>query len=1015
VSCQVTPKSGGCYFLLAKAQDTQARDVYASLSVYVTGPEYDDLNQEDDDRIELILDMQAYEVGDVAKMLIKNPYADVKALITYERFGILKQVRKSLKQGTHIVDIPIDRKDYAPGFYVSVHLIQGRKPGKMKQGVDEGKPSFKMGVAKVDVVDPSTKLSFDIKTEKQEYKPKSLVKAQIKVANTHKKVELMVAVVDDKILSLVGDYEKKYDVHDRFYTLPSLNVQTSQSLTALLNQEYFSEIKGERLKGLLKPFGARKSKMVGWRNANVQSEPKADDALYEEETDSKTNGSQIPRTQFLPAVYWNPSLITDPNGHAAFEFEVPDNLTTWRILVVGADQEHRFGFDSQTFATTKKVMIEPALPNFVREGDMFEARFTLYNRTGRNKKMKAKDMFEKSQAQKNESWLMQKISDQGKGLFAWPVKVPFEELFFPIDIQAQAGKYNDYLKLTLPIKYASGFDVVAQHGSTLEGSAEVPLKLPEGIFLDRGGLEVEVSPSMIGQMNDSISYMMDYPYLCWEQRLSRLMVLVTAMELKDYIDLDQIKSMPSDPNAVIEDILSSISQFQASNGGMGYWKKDIRSVSPYLSIYTGLILQWLSKKGVEVPKKNLNALQKYISRLANGLIFFPKYVDEAFKTRMRAFAAYEMSLRGKSNVSKIKKIFAKRNDLDLMGLSFLLSSSIKVGAPSELIKRVEDMIVTKANVTSGKIQFEDVSNAYMPRFLGSAMRTNCRLLTTLLETGKATDLIQPLARHILNGRDQNRWNNTQENMYCFKAMVDYAGRFETTKPDYQTKVSVGSATTGQARFKGFKQKAQTLKLPMAKLRAPKIKIQKEGQGRLYYTTRLKYALKNPPKKGKDKGFQVQRFYEVKQEGRWVPAKDTIRIKRGDLVRVTLKVKTPATRYQVALIDQLPAGLEPLNAALATTSKKALEGLNEASSIFTAKAGPDAWWEYYWGGGFYHQEMRLAGPQYFADYLNSGEQVQIFMTQAIATGTFTAPPARAEEMYDPEVYGTSTPATFVISE
>ena len=38
-----------------------------------------------------------------------------------------------------------------------------------------------------------------------------------------------------------------------------------------------------------------------------------------------------------------------------------------------------------------------------------------------------------------------------------------------------------------------------------------------------------------------------------------------------------------------------------------------------------------------------------------------------------------------------------------------------------------------------------------------------------------------------------------------------------------------------------------------------------------------------------------------------------------------------------------------------------------------------------------------------------------MTQAIATGRFAAMPARAEEMYDPDVFGTDLPSELVIVE
>ena len=60
-------------------------------------------------------------------------------------------------------------------------------------------------------------------------------------------------------------------------------------------------------------------------------------------------------------------------------------------------------------------------------------------------------------------------------------------------------------------------------------------------------------------------------------------------------------------------------------------------------------------------------------------------------------------------------------------------------------------------------------------------------------------------------------------------------------------------------------------------------------------------------------------------------------------------------------------------------------------------------------------MRLYGAQYFADFLEPGEYEINYLAQAVATGEFNVNPALIEQMYEPEVYGKSTPAKFVVTE
>jgi hypothetical protein len=83
---------------------------------------------------------------------------------------------------------------------------------------------------------------------------------------------------------------------------------------------------------------------------------------------------------------------------------------------------------------------------------------------------------------------------------------------------------------------------------------------------------------------------------------------------------------------------------------------------------------------------------------------------------------------------------------------------------------------------------------------------------------------------------------------------------------------------------------------------------------------MKYAPKNLKLDPADYGFTVLRKYEpvdnaddVKQnaDGSWT-------IKSGARVRVRLTMVAQARRYHVALVDNLPAGLEILNPGLAVT-------------------------------------------------------------------------------------------------
>ena len=122
---------------------------------------------------------------------------------------------------------------------------------------------------------------------------------------------------------------------------------------------------------------------------------------------------------------------------------------------------------------------------------------------------------------------------------------------------------------------------------------------------------------------------------------------------------------------------------------------------------------------------------------------------------------------------------------------------------------------------------------------------------------------------------------------------------------------------------------------------------------------------------------------------------------GDLVRVTLTFRLTKERRFVAVTDPLPAGFEAVESWFATTASDLA-----ASQDSQTNEGGDAanwlnWWRY---SGFDRVERHDDRIQLFATRLDEGEHTFSYIVRATTAGTFRTAPARAEEMYEPEVFG-----------
>ena len=174
-------------------------------------------------------------------------------------------------------------------------------------------------------------------------------------------------------------------------------------------------------------------------------------------------------------------------------------------------------------------------------------------------------------------------------------------------------------------------------------------------------------------------------------------------------------------------------------------------------------------------------------------------------------------------------------------------------------------------------------------------------------------------------------------------------------------------------------------------------IAKEGDGRLYYRLGLRYAPEDLTLEPLDMGFVVQRTYEGVDDPDDVTrdADGVWHFKLGSRVRVRLDMVAPTRRYHVALVDPLPAGLEAINPALAV-SESVPANPNDASSR-------GYWW---WGPWYEHQNLRDQRAEAFTSLLWDGVYQYSYVGRATTPGEYVVPPAKAEEMYFPEVFGRS---------
>jgi uncharacterized protein YfaS (alpha-2-macroglobulin family) len=180
-------------------------------------------------------------------------------------------------------------------------------------------------------------------------------------------------------------------------------------------------------------------------------------------------------------------------------------------------------------------------------------------------------------------------------------------------------------------------------------------------------------------------------------------------------------------------------------------------------------------------------------------------------------------------------------------------------------------------------------------------------------------------------------------------------------------------------------------------------ISTPGSGRVFYTTRLRYAIATPAA-AVERGMRIERRYARHTDDGHGAAATTF--SEGDLVRVTLSIWLPHEGRFLAFTDPVPAGFEPVDGTLKTTASD----LAAVATTQSSSRDSFAWWRQ---GGFDHVEKHDDRVVAFATRLAPGRHEFTYLVRATTAGTFGVAGTTGEAMYAPEMGARSQAASIVV--
>jgi uncharacterized protein YfaS (alpha-2-macroglobulin family) len=521
---------------------------------------------------------------------------------------------------------------------------------------------------------------------------------------------------------------------------------------------------------------------------------------------------------------------------------------------------------------------------------------------------------------------------------------------------------------------------------------------------------VRVTSNQYAQSFGSLDYLLHYPYGCIEQTTSSTRPLLAARRLLEEVppQLKTGESVEQRLQAGIRRIFS----MQTPSGGFAYWPGGY-SPEPWGTAYATHLLLDARDAKVELAEWRLNDALDYLERATNNMESYRRYDDGWSEARTEPYLQYVLARGGRGRAGRIRALIGVIEDARKIYLTtdkqladlYQRASLLHVSLPPrwlEVAPLDEDLFVLKAALyLAGDKKYEkelrqfDVRPIYFQRLYYWTYYSDMR--KRALELAIYGDLFGPapetrpimdlLAKAIFEASSY-AYFNTQEIAWALTALAKQlppSTPLEASLSLHDKNLTPRRLTPKAApswTIRGLSQNQVALTVP------------KTDQPRyaLLLTEGVPSKVEDVPLG--DHGIDIKREY-LDASGNDV---DLEKVSLGDVIYVKLTLDVDRVLQNVAIVDRLPAGFEIENPRLGRGDKD-LEWVRKLAPL-----------------SLDFMNLRDDRFEAFATLRpHQGTDDIVYAVRATGAGKFTAPPAQAEAMYDPEVWGRTLPANVQVQE
>jgi hypothetical protein len=277
------------------------------------------------------------------------------------------------------------------------------------------------------------------------------------------------------------------------------------------------------------------------------------------------------RKDFPETLYWQPAVETDRRGRAELRFKLADNITTWKMSIIGSTETGELGTVEREIRAFQPFFVEHDPPRVLTEGDEINLPVVLRNYLDRAQAValdiKPEDWFTMIGPARKQSNVA--AGDAARETFDFRAVASVKEGLQRIT--AIGGDASDQIEKPVHV-HPDGEEVAETTTQILRASSLLEVNVPAEAIPRTARAELKIYPNLMAHTIEGIEAIMARPYGCAEQTISS--TYPSLLVLRHYKRASgDTATQPVAAKAAhyVRQGYERLLSYRAEGGGFSYW------------------------------------------------------------------------------------------------------------------------------------------------------------------------------------------------------------------------------------------------------------------------------------------------------------------------------------------------------------------------------------------------------------------------------------------------------------